>query len=140
MRPNRSFKPKSLRGSTWFRRWPPAIEAGLLEQLFDALPHTTQRGDMLFFSSAFHPEYIRPHQISERSELLYSLANESVALREQIGLPVIGSSGQLFLSACSGAASMCNVNRREPRLLAAWLQDELGPNHSLKPNLLRGSA
>jgi hypothetical protein len=95
---------------------------------------------MLFFNSSFHPDYIRPHQISERSEALFSLARESVTLREQIGLPVIGSAGQLFLSACSEAANTSNDNRRGPRQLAAWLLGELGPNNSFKPKPLRGSA
>ena len=117
-----------------------AAESELLELLSSALPHTAQHGDMLFFNSAFHPEYVRPHQISERNELLLSLANESVTLREQVGLPVIGSAGQLFLSACSEAANTSNGNRRGPRQLAGWLLSELGPNNSFKPNPLRGSA
>jgi hypothetical protein len=117
-----------------------AAEGELLELLSAALPYTAQHGDMLFFNSSFHPDYIRPHQISERSEVLFSLACESVTLREQIGLPVIGSAGQLFLSACSEAANMSNGNRRGPRQLAAWLLGELGPNNSFKPKPLRGSA
>ena len=117
-----------------------AAEGELLELLSAALPYTAQHGDMLFFNSSFHPDYIRPHQISERSEVLFSLASESVTLREQIGLPVIGSAGQLFLSACSEAANMSNGNRRGPRQLAAWLLGELGPNNSFKPKPLRGSA
>jgi hypothetical protein len=117
-----------------------AAEGELLELLSEALPYTAQHGDMLFFNSSFHPDYIRPHQISERSEVLFSLASESVTLREQIGLPVIGYAGQLFLSACSEAANMSNGNRRDPRQLAAWLLGELGPNNSLKPKPLRGSA
>jgi hypothetical protein len=117
-----------------------ATEGELLELLSAALPHTAQHGDMLFFNSSFHPDYIRPHQISERSEALFSLASESVTLREQIGLPVIGSAGQLFLSACSEAANTSNENRRGPRQLAAWLLGELGPNNSFKPKPLRGSA
>ncbi|WP_234446970.1 hypothetical protein [Luteimonas sp. MC1572] len=95
---------------------------------------------MLFFNSSFHPDYIRPNQINERSEMLYSLAYESVTLREQIGLPVIGSAGQLFLSACTEASNTSNDNRRGPRRLAAWLLGELGPNNSFKPTPLRGAA
>jgi hypothetical protein len=67
-----------------------ATERQLLELLADALPYTAQHGDMLFFNSEFHPDYIRPHQISERSEALLSLSNESVILRERIGLPILG--------------------------------------------------
>ncbi|RYG58508.1 MAG: hypothetical protein EON60_13010 [Alphaproteobacteria bacterium] len=117
-----------------------ATERELLELLADALPHTAQQGDMLFFNSEFHPDYIRPHQIDERSERLLSLSSDGVTLREQIGLPVLGSVGQLFLSACSEAANTTNDNRRGPRQLAAWLLGELGPNNSFKPNPLRGSA
>ena len=117
-----------------------AAEIELLELLSAALPHTARVGDMLFFNSSFHPDYVRPHQICELSEMLYSLANESVTLREQIDLPVIGSPGQLFLSACSEASNTSNDNRRGPRQLAAWLLGELGPNNSFKPKPLRGSA
>ncbi len=117
-----------------------ATERELLQLLADALPYTSQHGDMLFFNSAFHPDYVRPHQIGERSERLLSLSNEGVAIREQIGLPVLGSVGQLFLSACSEATNTANDNRRGPRQLAAWLLGELGPNNSFKPKPLRGSA
>jgi hypothetical protein len=117
-----------------------ATESQLLELLTDVLPHTAQHGDMLFFNSEFHPDYIRPHQIGERSKTLLSLSNESVMLRERIGLPILGSAGQLFLSACSEASNTSNDNRRGPRQLAAWLLGELGPNNSFKPNPLRGSA
>lgn len=96
-----------------------ATENELHELLLDALPHTAQHGDMLFFNSAFHPDYIRSHQISERAEQLFSLSRETAALREQIGLPVLESIGQLFLSACSEASNSANDNRRGPRQLAA---------------------
>ena len=109
-----------------------ATESELLELLSDALPYTEQHGDMLFFNSMFHPDYVRPHQIGERNERLLSLSSEGVAIREQIGLPVLGSVGQLFLSACSEAANTANENRRGPRQLAAWLSGELGPNNSFK--------
>ena len=111
-----------------------ATESELLESLAVELPYTAHHGNMLFFNSAFHPDYIRPHQISERSELLFSMSNESVALRDQIGLEVLGSAGQLFLSACSEAANTSNDNRRGPRQLATWLLSELGGefNHQVQ--------
>ncbi|GHT85010.1 hypothetical protein AGMMS49543_15660 [Betaproteobacteria bacterium] len=90
-------------------------EKELLELLTDALPYTAQHGDLLFFNSAFHPDCIRPHQIGERSERLLSLSSEAVALREQIGLPVLGSVGQLFLSACSEASNIESINQLEER-------------------------
>ena len=117
-----------------------ATESELLGMLEDALPYTAQHGDMIFFNSQFHPDYIRPHQIAERNDLFLTLSSESVALRERIGLPVLGSVGQLFLSACSEAANTSNDNRRGPRQLATWLLGELGPNNSFKPKPLRGSA
>ena len=117
-----------------------AAESELFELLAVVLPYTAEHGDMLFFNSSFRPDYFQPHQISERNEQLLSLSTESVALRERIGLPVLGSVGQLFLSACSEAANTSNGNRRGPRQLAGWLLGELGPNNSFKPNPLRGSA
>jgi len=117
-----------------------AAEGELLELLSVLLPRTAQHGNMLFFNSSFHPDYIRPHQISEQSEALLSLARESLTLREQIGLPVLGSAGQLFLSACSEAANTLNENRRGPRQLAAWLLGELGPSNSFKPSPHQGGA
>jgi hypothetical protein len=117
-----------------------ATESELCELLFDALPHTAQHGDMLFFNSAFRPDYVTSNLIGELNERLLSLSSESIELREEIGLPVLGSVSQLFLSACSEAANTANDNRRGPRQLAAWLLGELGPNNSFKPNPLRGSA
>ena len=117
-----------------------SAESELLGMLASALPHTAEHGDMLFFNSQFHPDYVRPHQMSERNETLLSLSAESVALRERIGLRVLGSVGQLFLSACSEAANTSNDNRRGRRQLATWLVGELGPNNSFKPKPLRGSA
>lgn len=117
-----------------------ATESELLELLAIALPYTAEHGNMLFFNSAFLPDYIQLHRIGERSELLLSLSNESLALREQIGLPVLGSVGQLFLTACSEAANTSNAHRRGPRQLATWLLGELWPNNSFKPNPLCGSA
>lgn len=104
-----------------------STESELLELLAYALPHTAEHGDMLFFNSAFHPAYIRPHQINERNERLLSLADEAVTLREKLGLPASGSAGQLFLSACNEASNTANVHRRGPRQLATWLLAELLP-------------
>ena len=115
-------------------------ERELLELLADALPYTAQHGGMLFFNSEFRPDYVRPHQIAERNEQLFSLSSGAVALRERIGLPVLGSIGQLFLSACSEAANAVNDNRRGPRQLATWLLGELRPNNSSKPTPHRGAA
>ena len=103
-----------------------ASESELRELLVELLPHTAKNGDSLFENSEFRPAYIQPHQLSERSEHLFQLANESVVLRETIGLPVLGSVGQFFISACRESANTGNDNRRGPRQLAAWLIGELG--------------
>jgi len=103
-----------------------AIESELGESLADALPYTAEHGDGLFDNSEHRPGYVQPHHVSERAEQMYSLAKESVELREEIGLPVLGSVGQLFLSACRESANTANANRRGPRQLAAWLIGELG--------------
>jgi hypothetical protein len=105
-----------------------ATETELLALLRDSLPHTAEHGDMLFYNSRFRPEYVQDHQTSERSEALISLASESTEIREQIGAPIAGSPGQLYISACSESADTSNGNRRGPRQLAAWLLSELGPN------------
>ena len=103
-----------------------ATEDELRESLDHALPYTAEHGDGLFENSEFRPDYIQPHQVGERAEHLYRLAKESVELREEIGLPVLGSIGQLFVSACRECANTGNANRRGPRQLALWLIGELG--------------
>lgn len=105
-----------------------ATEAELVTLLRGALPHTAVHGDMLFFNSRFRPANVQPHWVSSGSETLLSLATESVELRGQLGRPVNGSPGQLYIAACTEAADTSNGNRRGPRQLAAWLANELGPN------------
>jgi hypothetical protein len=109
-----------------------ATESELLALLKEALPHAAQHGDMLFFNSAFGPSYAQPHLLGGANERLLLLSQQSVALREQAGLPALGSVGQLFLSACSEASNISNGNRRGPRQLAAWLLGELAPNNSIQ--------
>lgn len=100
-------------------------EGTLLRMLTDTLPHTVLHGDALFFNSQFCPSYFSPHELDERGETLLSLSSESVSLRERIGLPLSGSIGNLFLSACEESTDVANHDRRGPRQLAAWLLDEL---------------
>lgn len=115
-------------------------ERTLLDLLADALPYTAQHGDLLFFNSGFHPDHGRPHSPAARNERLLSLAREAVSLRERTGLPVPGSVGQLFLSACSEAADTTDGHRRGPRQLAAWLLDALGPDPAFASLQRRGTA
>lgn len=105
-----------------------ASEAELRELLLQALPHTAEHGDFLFYNSDYRPEYLRLHQLDPSCEALISLSRECVALREQLGLTVQGSPGQLYISACNESTQAANENRRGPRQLAAWLLNELRPN------------
>jgi hypothetical protein len=107
-----------------------AAEASLLNLLAQALPRVAQSGEMLFFNSAFLPDTIQSHWLPQESEALLSLANDAVSLRKELGLPVVGTVGQLYLSACSESANYANGNRRGPRQLATWLLGELGSNNS----------
>ena len=105
-----------------------ATEIELVALLRGSLSHTAVHGDMLFFNSQYRPDDVNPQWVSSSSEDILSLATESLALREQLGMPCHGSPGQLYISACTEAADTSNGHRRGPRQLAAWLINELGPN------------
>jgi hypothetical protein len=107
-------------------------ETSLLNLLAQVLPGVALSGEMLFFNSAFLPDTIQPHWLPQESEELLSLANNAVLLREELGLSVVGTVGQLYLSACSESANYTNGNRRGPRRLATWLLGELGSNISFE--------
>ena len=113
-----------------------ATESELCHLLSTVLPRTAKAGDSLFFNSAFLPEGHLPHWLPKESESLLSMANDSIALREQLGVPVQGSPGELYLSACREAFNFSNPNRRGPRQLAAWLLSAMpspfAPNYALK--------
>jgi hypothetical protein len=87
---------------------------------------------MLFFNSAFLPDTIQPHWLPQENEELLFLANDAMSLREELGLSVVGTVGQLYLSACRESANYANGNQRGPRQLATWLLGELGSNISFK--------
>jgi hypothetical protein len=109
-----------------------AAETSLLELLARVLPRVAHSGEMLFFNSAFLPDTVQPHWLPQESEELMSLANDAASLREELGLSVVGTVGQLYLSACSESANYTNGNRRGPRQLATWLLGELGSNISFE--------
>jgi hypothetical protein len=111
-------------------------EASLLDQLTQVLPRIVKSGEMLFFNSEFLPDAIRPNWLPRESEALLFLAKEAVSLRDELGLSLIGSVGQLYLSVCGEAANSANENRRGPRQLAIWLLGELGPDITFKPGAL----
>src|SRR5690242_11367952 len=92
-----------------------AAEVSLLGLLMEILPRVGRSGEMLFFNSQFSPSTHRAHWLPSESEQLLSLAQQSVSLRGELGLPLLGSVGQLYLSACSEAANSANENRRGPR-------------------------
>ena len=71
------------------------------------------------------PEEFRHHWLMPEADDLYELAKMAVALRTSLGLPVIRTLGQLFVSACSESANEENPHRRGPRKLATWLLAEV---------------
>ena len=105
-----------------------ATESELLSFLRATLPHTATHGNTLFFSSQFCPDYVRPHTGSARATRCSFPWPLTLRIREELGLSVTGSPGQLYISACQEAANTANGNRRGPRQLASWLLAELGPN------------
>ena len=105
-------------------------ETSLLHLLVQVLPRVAQSGEMIFFNADSLPEAILPHWLPRESEMLLSLAKDAISLREELGLSVVGTIGQLYLSACSESANYVNGNRRGPRQLATWLLGELGSNIS----------
>lgn len=116
-----------------------ATETSLLNLLAQTLPRVVHSGELLFFNSAFLPDTIQPHWLPHESEELLSLANNAMSLREELRLPVVGTAGELYLSACSESVDCANSNRRGPRQLATWLLGELGSNNSSEPTPLRES-
>ena len=104
------------------------VERELLTLLRDSLAHTAMHGDLLFFNSQHLPDNVPPHWASPSGEVLMALASQAVAIREQSGMPLHGTPGQLYIAACGEAADISNDHRRGPRQLAAWILGELGPN------------
>lgn len=100
-------------------------EATLRDRLRSILPRVAESGELLFFNADFLPEAIQSHWLPKESEVVLGLAKETVLLREEAGLPVSGTVGQLYLSACAEAANQSNPHRRGPRQLATWLLGEL---------------
>ena len=61
---------------------------------------------------------------ADANDLLHE-AQSCIQLREQMGLPVAGSVGQLFIKACQESANYQNAHRRGPRRLAESLLAQL---------------
>ncbi|WP_250622862.1 hypothetical protein [Pinirhizobacter soli] len=102
-----------------------AVEVDLLNLLKRVLPRAAHSGEFLFFNSEFMPDYIRPHWLPEESEVVLSLARESLSLRDQLQLPAKGTAAQMYLSACTENSNVKDEHRRGSRQLAAWLLGEL---------------
>lgn len=100
-------------------------EEELRSSLCAALTRTGASGEFIFFNSQYNPHGLNPVHLPRESEALYRLASECVALRERLNLDVIGTVGQLFLSACNEASNVANEHRRGPRQLSIWLLHEL---------------
>jgi hypothetical protein len=104
-------------------------ESRLRSLLLPALERAAESGEALFFNSAFLPAGYRLSLLPPESEASLELACEAVALREQLAESVVGTVGQLYLSACQEAANTANEQRRGPRRLASWLLAELQSRH-----------
>jgi len=102
-----------------------ATEVDLLDLLRRQLPHAVQFGGHLFVNSEFLPDYVPLHRVPPASEMILSLARDSLSLREQLQLPVEGTAAQMYLSACAEHMNIENEHRRGPRQLAAWLLGEM---------------
>ncbi len=97
-----------------------AEEASLRERLRPALQAASSSGQDLFTNSQFNPNGLNLAHLPPVVEDLLEAANRCVALREDLGLPIENSVGQLYLLCCSESASS-NPHRRGPKRLAAWL-------------------
>lgn len=104
-----------------------ATELELVDLLRQSLAHTAVHGDPLFCNSQYLPKGMRADWASPASERLLTLAQEAMALREQLGLPMQGSAGQLYLAACIEAGDTSNEHRRGSRALSLALLAQLGP-------------
>lgn len=100
-------------------------ENRLRSLLLRVLPRAVESGADYFTNSAFNPHGMRSSHMQPDAETLLQLAEESLALRDQLYLPKQGSVGELYLMACSEAADLSNERRRGPRKLAVWLSQEL---------------
>ena len=100
-------------------------ELELHEMLSVLLPRVVSSGEMMFFNSENLPDMVQAQWLSPESEALLAIANSCIALRQHIGVPVNGSIGQLFLSACHEAADATNNHSRGPRQLASWLLSQM---------------
>jgi hypothetical protein len=107
-------------------------ETSLLGLLAQVLPRVARSGEMIFFNSDFLPDMIHSRSLPQESEPLLSLAKHAVSLRKELGLSVVGTVGQLYLSACSESENFANGNRRGPRQLATWMLGELESTLSFK--------
>lgn len=108
-----------------------STEGGLQTQLLIVLPNAVKSGADYFTNSAFNPQDLLSAHMQPDAEKFLRLAEESLALRDQLHLPRQGSVGDLYLMACSEAADLSNEHRRGPRKLAAWLSQELDKKREL---------
>lgn len=102
------------------------LESELRSRLLESLPEVALSGSPLFFSSELDPHGLSLAHLHPESERILQAAKSCVDMRAQLGLSVVGSVGDLFLSACRESASLGDAHRRGPRRLASWLLAELG--------------
>jgi hypothetical protein len=114
-----------------------ATEADLRQRLLDVLPRAVSTGEAVFLSGRFLPSNYQESWVSPDGKSLLVAADDCLAQREVLGLPLVGTVGALYLEACEEASDASNHDRRGPRKLAAWLLSQLTvggpqPNNSLE--------
>lgn len=99
-------------------------ENTLRQSLLEILPEVMASSEPLFFNSKFNPHSLPTHLLSKQGEALLQTSIACVEMREALGLPVVGSVGELFLASCAEASSS-DEQRRGPKKLAAALLGRL---------------
>ena len=101
-----------------------ADESLLRAQLLEVLPSAIERGSDLFTNQRFNPFGLLAANIGPFPQALLEAAEACISLREGLRLPVAGSVGQLFVSACEERASS-DPHSHGPRRLAERLYASL---------------
>lgn len=99
-------------------------EDALRERLLSALPAAALSGHDLFTNSRFNRFQL--NHLSPLSNEFLAAAEQCIAWRQSLDLPVEQSVGQLFVAACDERNGV-DEHRRGPRKLAAWLVSQLAP-------------
>jgi len=101
------------------------MERDFRDRLLRILPEAARTGSQVFTNTAFNPHNLRPNLFRADADELLEDARACLRLREQLGLPVPGCIGDLFIEACRESADLDNPHRRGPRRLAEALLEKL---------------